>query len=637
LPARFGRYRVKKKLGGGGMGSVYLVENTELEREEALKVPHFDEGDDPQLRERFLREAKSAAKLDHPNLCPVYDAGALEGVYYLTMPFLRGKPLSGFVGKPQPADKAVEVVNKLARALAAAHAKGVIHRDLKPANVMMVAGVGPVVMDFGLAKNVDADKKLTSAGSMLGTPAYMPPEQVRGELDQMGPASDVYSLCVILYELLTGRLPFEGTTAMIFGQILYAEPPPPSKLVPGLNPVLNGICQKALAKEPAARYPSMDAFAAALSGFSGATPTSEGADIPTPREAKASEIARQPKSARTRIEKADTNGARARSTSQLDFARKPGVRLALAGASLGILGCILVFALLSRRSPVPTGDTEGVQSQPNQATKSATEDQHRLKPVPADTPKRVTNGVGMTLTLIPAGEFQMGSSKSEDTRAADSELPRHRVRITRPFYMGVTEVTQGQYRAVTGVNPSFNTGSDNLPVDQVSWLDALAFCNKLSARENLEPYYRIEGKTATIAGGPGYRLPTEAEWEYACRAGTTTRYWFGNDESLLPEYAWIGGKSNSRSHPVAEKPANAFGLYDMHGNAFEWCWDGFDANFYRRSPVDDPAGPKLAPPIRVHRGGGWSHPPEDARSAGRAGAPQDFRNLALGFRVARDP
>ncbi len=217
------------------------------------------------LRERFLREAKSAAKLDHANLCPVYDAGVQDGIYYLTMRFLKGKLLTDYTGKAQPARKAVEIVTKLAQALEAAHAKGVIHRDLKPSNIMMVGGVGPVVMDFGLAKQVrQADQKLTQAGSTLGTPAYMPPEQVNGDLERMGPASDVYSLGVILYELLTGRLPFEGTTAVIFGQILYTEPPLPSALVPGLNPALDGICRKAMAKVPAERYPSMKAFAAAL-------------------------------------------------------------------------------------------------------------------------------------------------------------------------------------------------------------------------------------------------------------------------------------------------------------------------------------------------------------------------------------
>jgi formylglycine-generating enzyme required for sulfatase activity/predicted Ser/Thr protein kinase len=278
LPAEFGRYRVKQKLGGGGMGTVYLVENTELEREEALKVPHFSDGDDLEVRERFLREAKSAAKLDHANLCPVYDAGVHDGVYYLTMRFLKGKLLSDYTGKAQPARKAVEIVAKLAQALESAHAKGVIHRDLKPGNVMMVNGAVPVVMDFGLAKQVQrADQKLTQFGSRLGTPAYMPPEQVKGNLEQIGPASDIYSLGVILYELLTGRLPFEGTVEAIYGQIPYVEPPMPSALVPGLNPTLDGICRKAMAKASTERYPSMKAFAAVLLEYLRSTPAAQGA------------------------------------------------------------------------------------------------------------------------------------------------------------------------------------------------------------------------------------------------------------------------------------------------------------------------------------------------------------------------
>ena len=278
LPPQFGRYRVKKKLGGGGMGTVYLVENTELEREEALKVPHFSDGDDPQVRERFLREARSAAKLDHANLCPIYDAGVQDGIYYLTMRFLKGKLLSDYTGTAQPARKAVEIVTKLAQALESAHGKGVIHRDLKPSNVMMVGGVGPVVMDFGLAKQVlQPDQKLTQAGSMLGTPAYMPPEQVNGDLERMGPASDVYSLGVIFYELLTGQLPFEGPMAAVLGQILYSEPPWPSALVPGLNPALDGICRQAMAKVSTERYPSMKAFAAALMGYLRSTPATDGA------------------------------------------------------------------------------------------------------------------------------------------------------------------------------------------------------------------------------------------------------------------------------------------------------------------------------------------------------------------------
>jgi formylglycine-generating enzyme required for sulfatase activity len=162
----------------------------------------------------------------------------------------------------------------------------------------------------------------------------------------------------------------------------------------------------------------------------------------------------------------------------------------------------------------------------------------------------------------------------------------------------------------------------------------VAFCNTLSTRENLTPYYRIEGASVTIVGGKGYRLPTEAEWEYACRAGSTTIYSFGDDPSQVGNFGWYGPNSRDRKS-VGEKTANAFGLYDMHGNVFEWCWDGFDPLYYSQSPPDDPTGPNGARD-RVFRGGGCTHGAESLRSADRGSGFPDFRNLALGFRVARN-
>jgi formylglycine-generating enzyme required for sulfatase activity len=225
------------------------------------------------------------------------------------------------------------------------------------------------------------------------------------------------------------------------------------------------------------------------------------------------------------------------------------------------------------------------------------------------------NGVSMKLALIPAGRFQMGSPSGESGRYND-EGPQHLVTISRPFYMGIYEVTQEQYRAVIGSSPSHFSGSQN-PVEQVSWNDATEFCRKLSQQT---------GRTV--------RLPTEAEWEYACRAGTSTRFSFGDSDGSLDSYAWYSSNSGSQTHPVGQKQPNAWGLYDMHGNVWEWCSDWY-ADSYANANNVDPQGPGSGT-SRVLRGGGWGYYPSICRSAYRAGGVPDGRNDGLGFRVAVD-
>jgi tRNA A-37 threonylcarbamoyl transferase component Bud32 len=277
LPEQFGRYRVVRCLGEGTMGAVYLADDTQLERPVALKIPKFtDEDNDEELSQRFYREARAAAHLRHANLCPVYDVGEIDGVRYLSMAYIEGRPLSEVLSEGGPLDSraAVTFVLKLARALEAAHARSVIHRDLKPANIMIDAHQEPIIMDFGLARQMNkADSRLTQEGMLMGSPAYMSPEQVEGDTERMGPSCDIYSLGIILYELLTGEVPFKGSIAAVMGQILSSAPSKPSTIKRGIDPALEAVCLKMIAKRPEDRFASMTEVVRALDAYSAGRPT----------------------------------------------------------------------------------------------------------------------------------------------------------------------------------------------------------------------------------------------------------------------------------------------------------------------------------------------------------------------------
>ncbi|MGO8751641.1 MAG: protein kinase domain-containing protein [Thermoguttaceae bacterium] len=273
-------------------------------------------------------------------------------------------------------------------------------------------------------------------------------------------------------------------------------------------------------------------------------------------------------------------------------------------------------------------------------------------------PVEQTNSIGMKLVLIPPGEFQMGSPKDlieEELKTPGidywykdklpAEGPQHRVRITKPFYLGIYEVTQEEYQRVMGVNPSkFSaTGKEKakvsgqetkrFPVENVSWDNAVDFCRKLSDFPQEK------------AAGRRYRLPSEAQWEYACRAGSTDRFSLSSGRSGIPreyeerdfsDYGWFGGNSGGMTHAVGGKRANAWGLYDMHGNVWEWCQDWYDKDYYANSPTDDPAGP-FAGSSRVFRGGGWEDPAWYLRSANRLAYEPERRGHGVGLRVCLIP
>ena len=275
-------------------------------------------------------------------------------------------------------------------------------------------------------------------------------------------------------------------------------------------------------------------------------------------------------------------------------------------------------------------------------------------------PVEYTNSLGMKFRLIPPGEFSMGSTPAEIEAALKftdptdkswaeyikSEAPQHPVILTQPIYLGIHEVTQAEYEQVMGTNPShfapMGIGKDlvagmdttSFPVEMVSWNDVAEFCSKLSQKEKLKPFYFRASETITPLDGTGYRLPTEAEWECACRAGTTTNYWIGEKEEALPQADWVNSNSGRRTHAVGELKSNPFGLYDTHGNVWEWVQDVWEPKYYGRflgTSAVNPSGPSSAGSFRVARGGGWLFYPPQCRSSIRC---PSFNCDVTGFRAS---
>jgi formylglycine-generating enzyme required for sulfatase activity len=246
--------------------------------------------------------------------------------------------------------------------------------------------------------------------------------------------------------------------------------------------------------------------------------------------------------------------------------------------------------------------------------------------------KKITTPSGLVMILIPAGEFVMGNAEEVDAK------PTHKVSLSA-FYMAATEVTQDVYQKVMGKNPSKNKGDRN-PVERVTWLAAITFCNRLSTADGLKPCYDLKTRRCDFVAD-GYRLPTEAEWEYACRAGTSGDYYFAG-QAGLKDHAWYKGNSMGMTHPVGKKPPNPFGLYDVLGNVREWCNDWYQVDGYAADadkPTVNPTGPSSAEK-KVLRGGAWSVTPQNCTTWARFCEDPGFTDACLvnddcGFRIVK--
>ncbi|GIW90010.1 MAG: hypothetical protein KatS3mg109_0442 [Pirellulaceae bacterium] len=636
------RLKIGRRIGRGGFAEVYEARTAEgVPCAVKVSLDPID-GDSRAVKKELETLRLVQTVTGHPNIVTLMDVWLVGGYLVTRWELATDGSLLDLLGRYQseghdgiPVRQLLRYMEDAAEGIDFLNGQGIYHRDIKPGNLLLFHGHVKLA-DLGLAKFAGVST-VSHTGS--GTLGYLPPEAYDHRLCK---TVDLYALAASYVKLRTGREPFGENATEIVHRQSTGDP-----IVDGLQPIEKELIRQALAGNPedrpqegavawvrgicralttrnrlpghdAARGPQLAVpkVSADIQGSSEVAPAKETANhgSSSDREVFAETQSRKnsPASPAPQTATAPTLGS-----ALVQWWR----RLTPRGRLAAVLAALILFVLLvvpwgrailpSRdREPKPPGvvESNSIHEDPVAAAQRA-----------APTPPALveTNSIGMKLVLIPAGEFMMGSPEW-DTDAYPDEKPQHRVRIYRPFYLAVTEVTQEQYQQVMGTNPSYFQGAPKRPVENVSWNDAVEFCRRLSQKEGKE-----------------YRLPTEAEWEYACRAGSTTRWSFGNDASELGEYAWYGGNSGGTTHPVGQKKPNAWGLYDMHGNVWEWCADWYDEVYYRTSPLDDPKGPDSGR-FRVLRGGSWVyHRPGTFRCAFRYNGRPDLRYDAGGFRVAR--
>ena len=582
-----GSYELVRKLGGGAFGEVWLARHVELGAECALKIPT-----DPDYVRQLRKEGQIQFGLKHPNIVGTVDLNTLHDPPYFVMEYVEGTDLRKYLtacGKLRLAE-AMGIVGQILEALKAAHAKGVLHRDLKPENVLRTPDGAVKVTDFGLGKvQADVAQSLLLSGSMMsregksvsGTFAYMSPEQASGEPPD--PRDDLYAVGILGCELLTGSRPLPGiSTEDQFDDA-------------GIHRDHALVFQRALAL-PKRRYATAAEMRAAV------------------QAAEAAEEART---------EADRLLALRREQKERERRERARRKHLAVGACIAV-GLLLLVVLLASTVMRLVG------LYPAEARRRQ-EEAARAAGVPVEKDFDLGNGVQMTMVFIPAGSFDMGSPENEPNRGSDETL--HRVTISKPFWMGKYEVTQEQWQAVMG-NSLSNFKGPKLPVETVSWDDCQQFLSRLNQKHP----------------GKIFRLPTEAEWEYACRAGTTTAYQWGDDPDGgagwcnaadqaakrqnpgWTVFSWDDGYANTA--PVGSFRANAWGLFDMHGNVWEWCQDWYGP--YQAGAQTDPGGAPNGKD-RVARGGSWYRPPGLVRSAYRLWVHPGLRNWSVGFRVVLAP
>ena len=615
-----GRYKVLSELGQGGMGVVYECFDEIAGIKVALKALPPELSHNKMEMEDIRENFQLVYNLHHPNIASynTLERDNANGNYYLVMECVTGEDLRGWIKRMRrdgslTLEKALPVIRQVAAALDYAHQQKIVHRDIKPGNIMIDAEGQIKVLDFGLAAQIRTSLTRVSkvTGETSGTAPYMAPEQWNGKAQ--GAAADQYALAVMTYEMLAGHLPFESSDMAVLQQaVLNAMP----DLIEGLPAHAQGVIKRAMNKDPKQRFSTCSEFIDMLEQKASKTSVSPVFPAPKPASvAPVTPVAPAPKSAPVdpaapapkptpepksapvdpaASEKKPSEPVREKVPEQ-DRRKRAGKRGAVFGGISVVVMVAVIFLFVFSK------DTE-----------------QRVQIPPGDKTIVLPGNVKLELVKVEAGSFEMSAKDGENYY---DEVP-HRATLKKDFYIGQTEVTQAQWKAVMGGNPSDFKG-DDLPVESVSWNDAMAFCKALNSR----------GKAPN---GWKFTLPTETQWEYAARGGRKSKGYKYSGSNSVGKVAWYNGNSVYKTHPVGQKKANELGLYDMSGNVWEWCLDDWNSDSSKQE-AEFTRGNNSGGSARVIRGGGWGNYVKYWRSAYRGNRGPGHRNSYLGFRVALVP
>lgn len=622
-----GKYTIVETLGQGGFGITYLAEQTMLERKVAIKeffmkelcerdesTSHVTLGTEGsretvnRFREKFLKEARNLAKLNHPNVVRIIDVFEENGTAYYVMEYCENGSLAakvkdqGYMSEPV----ATRYIIHVAEALDYIHQRRMNHLDVKPANIMLNEKDDAVLIDFGLSKQYNAGGQQTSTTPVGISEGYAPMEQYKqGGVGEFSPETDIYALGATFFKLLTGVTPPSASD-------INEDGVPVDELKSkGVSlKAINVIC-KAMESRKRDRMKNVRLFIDGLQAES--TPTTQDDNEATVLTIENQRVEDERKcKAKEEAEREVREAEKQRKRDAKATAKKKGNStkkwLGISVVSAIVLGGIITITNKSGRDNISEASAQHQENSLNDATSATVSSGSRLASY--NNGELYVDGVIYKMIPVAGGTFTMGATSEMEFPDSD-EKPTHQVTVSG-FSIGQTEVTQSLWEAVMDNNPSYFKG-DNRPVENVSWNDCKSFISKLNS---------LTGKN--------FRLPTEAEWEFAARGGNNSNHTQYSGSSKIGYVAWYYGNSGNQTHPVAQKQANELGIYDMSGNVCEWCSDWYGN--YSSSSQTNPTG-AFNGPYLVYRGGSWSSSARYCRSSNRLNYIAGYRNRNLGLRL----